>query len=184
MYNDTQVIEQTKAWIQSVIIKCNFCPFAKSEFDKGRIRYRVDRSSSYKQCLESLINECILLENEPDIETTFIIYPDSVTDFKEFLELVELAEAILVKQNYEGVFQLASFHPEYCFAGERQNDAANYTNRSLYPMLHIIRESSIERVLKSYRNPENIPERNIQYARDKGTENMKAMLDACRISKK
>jgi len=184
MNKDTQVIEQTRVWIQSVIIKCNFCPFAKSEFEKGNIRYCVDRSLEFEQKLELLINECILLENEPDIETSFIIYPDTVTDFKDFLVLVELAEAILIKQDYEGIFQLASFHPEYCFAGERQDDPANYTNRSVYPMLHIIRESSIERVLKSYRNPENIPERNIQYARDKGTEKMKAMLQACKNPEK
>ena len=184
MNKDSHIIGQTKAWIQSVIIKCNFCPFAKSEFEQGNIRYHVDRNLGFEQCLETLVKECMILVNEPDIETTFIVYPDTATDFNEFLELVELAETILIKQGYEGIFQLASFHPDYCFAGERQDDPANYTNRSLYPMLHIIRESSIERVLKSYRNPENIPERNIQYARDKGNENMKAMLDACRKPEK
>jgi len=178
--NDALIIEQTKAWIQTVIIQCNFCPFAKSEFDNGKIHYVVDRKSNHEQCLHTLVDECMRLENEADIETTFIIYPDSASVFEDYMSLLEFSEAMLVAQGYEGVFQLASFHPEYCFAGVPKDDPANYTNRSLYPMLHIIRESSIERALKSYPSPENIPIRNIQYARGHGNEKMKAMLNACR----
>ncbi len=183
MDKNTLVIAQTKAWIQSVIIKSNFCPFAKKEFSDGKIHYRVDRSTIVAPCLEILISECMYLDKSPDIETTFIVYPDFLLDFSDFLAFVELSEAILIKQGYEGIFQLANFHPEYCFAGENTDDPANYTNRFLYPMLHVIRESSIERVLKSYRRPENIPKRNMQYARDKGNKKMKAMLDACKNPK-
>jgi hypothetical protein len=95
------------------------------------------------------------------------------------LDLVAIAEDVLIDQDYEGVYQLASFHPDYCFADSKPDDAANYTNRSPYPMLHIIREASIEKALTKYPNPEQIPERNMQLTRKLGLEKLQTLLATC-----
>ena len=93
--------------------------------------------------------------------------------------MVDVAERLLKQKGYEGIYQLASFHPLYRFAGTDDNDAANFTNRSLYPMLHLLREESIEKALQHYKEPESIPEYNIHFAREKGLVYMKMLRDAC-----
>ena len=113
------------------------------------------------------------------IDTDFYIY----SDFDDFLDLVAIADDLLIAQAYEGVYQLASFHPDYCFAEASPDDAANYTNRSPYPILHLIREASIEQVLNHYPEPENIPLRNIALTRELGSNYLQALLNACHQSK-
>jgi hypothetical protein len=93
---------------------------------------------------------------------------------------MHIAEALLTEEGFEGIFQLATFHPDYCFEGQQTDDAANYTNRSPYPIVHILRESSVERALEGVANPEKIPERNIKFARAAGLGVMQALLDSCR----
>lgn len=172
-------IEQTKKWILDVVIGCNFCPFAAKEFKKNSIKYTVQESKDIADCLYSLMKEILILDEEKKIETTFLILPNGFNDFNEYLHLVSLVEKLIKKEKYEGVYQVASFHPNYCFQGAKNDDAANYTNRSIYPMLHILREESIEGVLEKYPNPENIPEKNIDFARERGVEYMKNLRDAC-----
>ncbi|MCK4840532.1 MAG: DUF1415 domain-containing protein [Methylococcales bacterium] len=168
--------QQTIAWLNSFIIKYNICPFAKFEHDKGSIYYSVIDSKHTEQCLEAVISECQRLDRQQEIATTLIIYPNNFIEFDDFLDFLAMAESLLIDQQYEGIYQLASFHPHYCFAGEDVMDPANYTNRSPYPMLHLIRESSLEQALKSYPHPENIPERNIQLMREMGLEKVKRIL--------
>ena len=108
-----------------------------------------------------------------------LIYANAFADFDEYLDFVSLAQGLLEAQNYEGVYQLASFHPNYCFEGATEDDAANYTNRSPYPMLHLLRESSLENALRNYPNPEMIPANNIQLLRQLGLEKMQTTLEAC-----
>ena len=126
--------------------------------------------------LEALMKELHYLDKDEDIETSFIILPNNFADFTTYLNLVDMAEQLITKKNYEGVYQLASFHPQYCFAGEDKNDAANYTNRSPYPMLHILREDSITKALENFPDPESIPEKNIAFARSKGLAYMQELL--------
>ena len=180
---DAVLIEHTKCWIESVILACDFCPFAGREFARNSIRYSVIRGDDVEHCLESLIEECVLLDTETDIETSLLLLPDAFADFDDFLDLVEIADALLVDQGYEGIYQLASFHPDYCFADQDVNDPANYTNRSPYPTLHLLREASLERVLGDHPNPDLIPQRNIDFARHQGLEKMRALLDACTRTK-
>ena len=97
----------------------------------------------------------------------------------QYLDLVDKGERLLVKENYEGIYQLASFHPLYLFAGSNENDAANYTNRSPYPMLHILREDSITKALENFDDPDSIPEKNIDFAKTKGLEYMKMLAASC-----
>jgi hypothetical protein len=179
MKTTEQVIAQTKKWITDVVVGCNFCPFAAKEIKQNTIYYRVETSSDVKTCLDAFIEECVRLDKDNNIQTTLLIFPDAFQKFDDYLNLVSLAETLLVKKGYEGIYQVASFHPHYRFADTIDNDAANYTNRSIYPMLHLLREEEIEQALLNYPNPEQIPERNISFARQKGEVYMRALRDAC-----
>ena len=174
-----QIISQTKKWITDVVVGCNFCPFAAREVKQNKVHYQVEPATMLNICLESFLKECIRLDNEVRIETTLLIFPNAFHSFDNYLDLVVLAEAKLKQNGYEGIYQVASFHPFYRFADSQDNDAANYTNRSIYPMLHLLREESIEKALEQYADPEHIPERNILFSREKGTTYMKMLRDAC-----
>ena len=173
------IVRQTQCWLDSVIIRHNICPFAKKERDKGSIYFSVDNSHELSDALENLIIECERLDSQPEIETTLFMLSCLGQDFNDYLDFLDLANQLLIDQGYEGVYQLASFHPEYCFADSEADDPANYTNRSPYPMLHIIREQSLEKALQSYPNPELIPERNIEYCHSLGLKKMQEMLQHC-----
>ncbi len=177
--NDTYIIRQTSDWIKSVVIGLNFCPFASKPFNKKTIRYVVVDSGDLKVCLTTLSKEFKYLDEHEDTETTFIILPNDFASFNEYLGLTEAADNFLASEEYEGIYQLASFHPQYCFAGSTALDAANYTNRSPYPLLHILREDSITKALENFEDPDSIPERNIDFAREKGLEFMKELLKSC-----
>jgi hypothetical protein len=176
---DSKIISQTQCWINTVIVGLNFCPFAKREVDLGRIHYQICRDKEVEQALQCLVEECQRLDENPAIETTLLIFAEGFQIFESYLDLLHLANELLLAEGYEGIYQLASFHPDYCFEGESIGDAANYTNRSPYPMLHLIREASLERALEIYPNPESIPERNIKVARDKGAEQMREIIGKC-----
>jgi uncharacterized protein len=179
MATSEQIIIETKKWINDVVVGCNFCPFAANVIKKQTVYYRVEDSADTGTCLEALLNEAVRLDNEKTIETTFLIFSNSFRGFDDYLNLVTLAEKVLKQKGYEGIYQLASFHPLYRFAGSSEDDAANYTNRSIYPMLHLLREDSIDKALENYSNPENIPDRNINFAREKGLVYMKMLRDSC-----
>ncbi|MDH5424864.1 MAG: DUF1415 domain-containing protein [Gammaproteobacteria bacterium] len=170
-------IEKTKQWLEQIVIGHNFCPFAKPEYDSGQVNFVLSDTVKIEDALEALIRACEQLDEKAEIETTLIVYANLCKDFEAFLDFVELANRLLEMQGYEGVYQLANFHPDYCFEGEPENDAANYTNRSPYPMLHLIREHSLEKALSSYPQPEQIPRNNIRLAREKGFEYFKSILN-------
>jgi len=176
---DDRIIEQTKKWVTDVVIGCNFCPFAAKEVSQNKIRYQVENLTETKACLASFLKECVHLDEDANIETTLLIFPKAFAKFDDYLELLAKAEKLLKKEGYEGIYQVASFHPLYRFANSTANDPANYTNRSVYPMLHLLREASIEKALDRYSNPGQIPERNIDFARQKGIVYMKMLRDAC-----
>jgi hypothetical protein len=177
---DILIIEQTRRWVEDVVVGCNFCPFARKELKADSVRYRVEPGSAPTRLRQVLIEELRWLDHQPATETTLIILPAALSDFEDYLDFVDESERLLVKRGYEGVYQLASFHPEYCFSGSSPEDAANYTNRSLYPMIHLLREASVERAVDGYPDPEGIPERNIEAARARGSEAMEALRQSCR----
>jgi len=179
MNTSDQIIAQTKKWLVDVVIGLNFCPFAAKEVKQNTVRYRVEFTGDNETCLTAFIEECVVLDNDKSIETTLLILPEAVESFADYLDLVSLAEELLEAKGYEGTYQVASFHPQYCFEASTEKDAANYTNRSPYPMLHLLREESIEAALARYTNPELIPERNVNFAREKGLAYMKMLRDAC-----
>ncbi len=170
------IIEAVKDWVLVTIIGFNFCPFAKKEFERETIHYGLYTEADKHSQLMALANEFKRLEKNHSIETSIIIFANGVESFFDYLDLLDLANDLLDDQGYRGIFQLASFHPDYCFEGAQQDDPANYTNRSPYPLIHIIREASLEKVLDRYPNPKNIPERNIKLANQKGAQVFKDIL--------
>jgi hypothetical protein len=179
MFTAEQVIEHTKKWITDVVIGCNFCPFAAQVVKRKTVFYKVETATETVVCLETFLHEVTRLDEDITIETSFLIFPNNFKTFGSYLDMVSVAEKLLKQKGYNGIYQLASFHPQYKFAGAPDNDAANYTNRSVYPMLHLLRESSIDKALEQYDNPESIPERNINFAREKGIIYMKMLRDSC-----
>ena len=174
--------QQTEKWLEHFIIGYNICPFAAKVVENKSLYYALDSANNEVDCLQQLIDECQRLEGDENIETTLIIYTDNFVLFDDFLDYLELANALLAAQNYEGVYQLASFHPLYCFEGVSEEDASNYTNRSPFPMLHLIREASIEKALQSFPNPESIPTRNIELMHSLGLSKLKALLMATKTA--
>jgi len=178
--NEEEIINSCRCWVERVIVGLNFCPFAKPVVESGGLVYQMVNERGLEACLMALSDEFKRLENDPSIETSLLIYPQGFESFDDYLELLAVADALIEDQGFEGTYQLASFHPDYCFDGQDVDDAANYTNRSPYPMLHLLREESIEKVLETVKSPEKIPERNIEFARAKGVEEMARLLASCR----
>jgi hypothetical protein len=175
----TTIIAQTSQWVNSVVIGCNFCPFAAKSVLQKRIRYVVSPDDNWETAIVTVLKELEYLDENQDIETTLIIFPEHFEDFEVYLDLAATAEDMSIDEGYEGVYQIASFHPDYCFDGATDDDPANYTNRSPYPMLHLLREDTLSKVLDHYIDPEGIPERNIAFAKEKGLEYMKGLLARC-----
>ncbi|WP_432454277.1 MULTISPECIES: DUF1415 domain-containing protein [unclassified Agarivorans] len=171
--------QQTHQWLQSFVVKYNICPFAKREVERGSIRYKIVDSDDIEAQLATLLEECQILDTQPEIETTLFIIPQ-LSDFYDYLDFVDWSEGLLGEQGYNGVYQVASFHPDYCFANASKDDPSNYTNRSPYPMLHLIREQTITRLSRLHPDPEGIPETNIKLTQQLGLEALKQILYNCK----
>ncbi len=179
MTSPQQIITQTQNWINNVVIACNFCPFAAKVVKDNKVKYQVEESILSSICLDALFAELIFLDNNPKTDTSFLIFANAHKNFDDYLQFVSKAESLLKKKKYEGIYQLASFHPNYLFANSKEDDAENYTNRSIYPMLHLLRESSIEKAVEFYTNTHSIPKNNIAFAKQKGLVYMKMLRDSC-----
>ena len=177
--NQQQIIDAVQAWVNTVVVDLNLCPFAQAEVRRKSIRYKVSNASSNEQLLQDLVIELALLKKEPTIETTLLIHPDRLTDFDEYLEFLEFANMLISNMGFEGEYQIASFHPDYCFAESNADDAANYTNRAPYPILHILRETSVEKAIAKHGNVDSIPDNNIARLNQLGAEHMAALLASC-----
>jgi uncharacterized protein len=173
------VIAQTKKWIIDVVVGCNFCPFAAREVKRGSIHYEVLQAATAKMILETCIKMFNQLDEDKNIETSLLILPNSFETFTAYLDMVEKAGKLLEKEGYEGAYQIASFHPQYLFAGSTENDPSNYTNRSPYPMLHFLREESVSRAVDTHPNIDDVPEQNIAFTQEKGLRYMQALFAAC-----
>lgn len=179
MYADTQVVAQTLKWVSSFIVAQDICPFARRELERDSIRVEVVRSKKIEVALEELMVEVQWLDDHPETETTLLVFPTLFKSFDHYLDFVELAESILVDQGYEGIYQLATFHPDYCFEGTEPDDASNYTNRSPYAMVHLLREESVEKAIEFYGDTDAIPEQNITKLTAMGSKAVEAQLQHC-----
>ena len=180
--NQSVEITHVQRWLKEVVIDLNFCPFAKREVDKNRVRYQLSSGTKIDDLLDELSTELLHLVKNEDVSTTLIIYSSTATldKFESYLDFLDIANELLIESGYEGVFQIASFHPDYCFEGEKADAPSNYTNRSPYPIIHILRESSIDVALTHVADASKIPERNISYANKLGLTKLQQRLARCR----
>ena len=178
--DQNRIIRECRRWVEDVVIGLNFCPFAKPPMAKDRVRFSVSPHQKLEENLQFFADELLRLDESAATETTLAIFPSGFEDFDDYLELLELAQEILSSIGFEGKYQLASFHPDYCFEGCDESAPENYTNRSPWPMLHLIREDSVSRAVENYPDAEKIPERNIACARELGQETLQSMLDKTR----
>ena len=175
----TRVIETSRHWVKSVVTDLNLCPFAKREMDKNSVRFVVSDAMTEEQLLFDLHTELDRIRQDYAIETTLLIHPQVLREFMEYNAFLSLADALLQQMDLEGVFQIASFHPEYQFAETEADDVENYTNRSPFPILHILREESVERAIASHPDIHSVPVHNRQLMREMGLEKMRDLLRAC-----
>lgn len=174
---DAQVIEATRIWLEKAVIGLNLCPFAKSVYVKDQVRFVVSRARHLDAFLEELDAELDFLASaDPEaVDTTLLIHPTLFPDFLHFNDMVGMAEAAVPEHELEGILQVASFHPDFQFEDTAPEDMGNYTNRAPYPTLHLIRESSLEKAVAAYPDPEAIYERNIETVEKLGLEGWKAL---------
>ena len=173
------VTAAVRRWVETVVVELNLCPFAGRELRRERIRFAVSPATTLAELLANLRTELERLDTEPDIETTLLIHPRVLQDFEDYNEFLESADELLDTLGMVGTYQIASFHPHYRFAGTAAADVENYTNRSPYPMLHLLREASLERAIASYADTEQIPLRNIALMKRLGAERLKQLWQAC-----
>jgi hypothetical protein len=176
------VIAETRAWVDRAVIGLNLCPFARAVQVKGQIRYAVTDATDTDALLEALREELRLLADaDPaQIETTVLIHPGVLGDFLDFNDFLAVADAALEALGYAGVLQVASFHPQYQFAGTRADDMTNATSRSPYPTLHLLREASVDRAVAAFPEAAAIYERNILTLRALGPQGWAALQAQCR----
>jgi hypothetical protein len=162
-----EVVCATRLWLERAVIGLNLCPFAKAVHRKGQIRYAVTAAETPDELLAELERELGLLAScDPVlIDTTLLIHPNAMSNFIDYHFFLSEANAVVHRLGLEGVLQIASFHPHYEFAGSHPNDRANYTHRSPYPMLHLLREASIDRAVAAYPDSAEITDRNIDTLR-------------------
>jgi len=157
-----QVIERVITWLEAAVIGLGLCPFAKPVFQQKKIRYTVSIAECDEALLTDLYEECVYLVENAGTETTLLIAPFHFDEFADFNEFLSLAESLLDQFGWTGIIQIASFHPKYQFANTGLDDRENSTNRSPYPILHLLREDSLNRAINSHPAPENIPATNIK----------------------
>lgn len=157
------ITQQVEQWLNDVVIGLNLCPFAAKPQRNKQIKIFVSEATQEEALLEDILLQLIELSTtEPEkLETTLVVVPNMLQDFWDYNFCIDWVEGLIKQQDWEGIFQVATFHPDYCFGGSAPEDDENLTNRSPYPIFHLIREESMEKVLKHYPDPESIPDTNI-----------------------
>ncbi|MCX8760703.1 DUF1415 domain-containing protein [Vibrio parahaemolyticus] len=157
------ITQQVDQWLNDVVIGLNLCPFAAKPQRNKQIKIFVSEATQEEALLEDILLQLIELSTtEPEkLETTLVVVPNMLQDFWDYNFCIDWVEGLIKQQDWEGIFQVATFHPDYCFGGSAPEDDENLTNRSPYPIFHLIREESMEKVLKHYPDPESIPDTNI-----------------------
>jgi uncharacterized protein len=179
MTENEKAVQITKKWIEAFVLGLNLCPFARHPYKYDKIRYVIFEGDDVTALSEMLIKEMTLLdESTPAVlETTVMIARNGFSDFEDYLSALFDAEALLEELDYEGVYQIASFHPDYKFEGTESTDVTNYTNRSPFPMFHLLREDSITRSLDAFPEVGDILEQNQETMNKLGLTKVKKMLD-------
>lgn len=164
MSKTAQVESQVWQWLDKAVIGLNLCPFAKKPRANNQIKLAISTSNNSNDLINDLLTELAFLDKTPaeTTDTTVIVITEFLQDFTDYLQVLDVADMLIDQMGYRGKYQLASFHPQYQFDGTETADAENLTNTAPYPMLHLIREDSMEKVLAKYPNPDSIPVNNIK----------------------
>jgi hypothetical protein len=178
MINETEtIIAATQLWLEKAVIGLNLCPFAKAVHVKKQIRYVVSTAATPEALLEELISELRALQDaDPEkIDTTLLIHPYVLTDFLDFNDFLDMVDIAVAEPEFNDEFQIASLHPQYQFAGTVPDDIENYTNRSPYPTLHLLREESVDRAVDAFPDADKIVDNNIETMKKLGHEGWKRL---------
>ncbi|RZA18680.1 MAG: DUF1415 domain-containing protein [Lysobacteraceae bacterium] len=178
---DPAAVEQeVRRWLERAVIGLNLCPFAKAVYARQQVRIVVSDASTERALLEELGEELALLRDTPadEIDTTLLVHPQVLQDFLDYNDFLDQADALLDVLELDGVLQVASFHPHYQFAGTEPDDAENLTNRAPYPILHLLREDSVDRAVTAYPEPDSIIERNVATMQGLGAEGFRKLLSS------
>ena len=177
---DDEAIARTRAWLEQAVIGLELCPFARAVHAKGRIRWVVSPARDPEALRADLRRELESLAATPieAVETTLLLHPGVLTDFLDYNDFLDVADAEIADLGLEGVLQVASFHPDYVFAGSAPDDVENATNRAPVPLLHLLREDSIDRAVAVYPDPDAIVERNLATLRRLGVDGWRVLAAA------
>ncbi len=175
--DNAHVIALTRSWVEHAVVGLNLCPFANSVLRKKQIEFRVSHAREPELLLQDLLGaiESLLAVPAEVIDTLLLIHPWALTDFLDFNDFVGDAEALVDEAGLAGVLQVASFHPDYQFAGVPADDPTNRTNRSPFPTLHLIREDSLDKAIEAMPDTDEIVERNLETMRRLGNEGWLAL---------
>ncbi|MEE2664107.1 MAG: DUF1415 domain-containing protein [Myxococcota bacterium] len=181
----SNAVEATRAWVESVVVELELCPFAREVLAAGRVRFIESPARDPEALLADLDSELARLLRTPvaDLDTTLLVHPHTLVDFADYNDFLDPAEALLRARGCEGVVQLASFHPEYVFADSAHDDPANWTNRSPHPMLHLLREQSVTDAIAAFAGAADIPARNAERLRELGEAEMRSRRACCRSAR-
>jgi uncharacterized protein len=176
--DDLPVVDETRHWLEAAVIGLNLCPFAKAVHVKDQIRYVVSSARKPEALARELMNELQrLADSDPQVvDTTLLVHPYVLQDFTDYNDFLDVADAVIEELELDGVIQVASFHPDYQFDGTEPDDIENFSNRSPYPTLHLIRESSIEQATQAFPDAADIYEHNISTLRRLGLDGWRALM--------
>lgn len=171
-----EIISNVRHWVETIVVGLNLCPFARSELVSKRLHFSVSSATTEEQLLMDLQAELAEIKSNDSIETTLLIHPHVLNDFSDYNQFLDYADALLAEMQLEGIYQIASFHPEYQFSDLDFEDVRNYTNRSPYPMLHLISEESVAKAIASHPDIDQVPERNQELLMRMGKDSILALL--------
>lgn len=177
--DDSRELMQTKVWLERAVIGLNLCPFAKAVHLRAQIRWVLCPATSAKALAAVLARELLHLADADPLatDTSLLVHPYALQNFADYNDFLDVADELLESLGLDGVLQIASFHPHYQFAESAADDMANFTNRSPYPMLHLLREDSVARAVAAFPDPEAIFERNIDTLTSLGPEGWRKLFE-------
>ena len=172
--------QHIRIWLDDFVVGLNLCPFARPLLGADRLRIAICEETAPADLRRAFLLELDLLQGstEQEVATTLLAYPRALDDFADYLDFLGEAQDLVVDSGLEGMVQLASFHPRYSFEGEEEGAASHYSNRAPYPLIHLLREDMLSRVLADYADPEQIPTRNIETLGDIGAEELERRWQA------
>jgi hypothetical protein len=179
MLSDTDkdlILLEVKRWLEAVVIGLNLCPFAGSVYRAGKLNIEFLETPDTTACLHSLVDAADMLRRSDPQSSTLLVLTDGFKVFDDYLDLLAIAEDLLSASGFDGIVQLASFHPHYCFEGCKPEDPGNWTNRSPYPMLHLLTETSVARAVDEHPEPTAIPANNMKKLEKLGADTIRQLM--------